>query len=141
MRKALPLVVVAALFLLVLQLPARAGDRGLDVSGVVKALNGSPSYLGTVAVHDGGSTNNWTTPLPDAGAITPFDAGFGNLLLIQCDQATLLKPGNSSTQATATGVKVDTDEKFYLMLTGTQSAVAIKASSGASAYCDFYKVD
>ncbi len=122
---------------------ALAADRQLELTDTVKALNGSPNYLGTVAVFDAGTANTWNTPLPDGGIITPFDGGSGALLLVQCSTAAYVKPGSSATTFVSplNSLKLDTDEKFYLLLKNSQNSVAVTPAATAQTACKLFRVE
>jgi len=101
-------------------------DRKLDQSGIIMVLNGSPSFLGTIA-SAGASTTN-------ASTATPFTITKGSCLLLQGDAAFHFKAGDSSSvsAATASTVKLTADEKFILVLEADQTHLAIIPSSGSA---------
>jgi len=108
-RKAIVIGIAAGLVAaLVMSVPVNAqvasgGDRVGDLTNLVRALNGSWTWLGTVRSTDGGCFNNLNNmALMDGGVIT--DAGSaaftikpGSNLIIQCDgQDALLQPGSDA---------------------------------------------
>jgi hypothetical protein len=97
-------------------------DRYLDQEGVIKALNGSPTYLGTVTSTGASATN--------ASTATPFTLTRGSLLLLQADATVYVVSGASVSSSN--GVKVAADEKFYLLLTSEQTTLAVISASGTA---------
>ncbi len=84
------------------QVPS-GGDRAADLTNLVKALNGSWTWLGTVRSTDGGCFNNLTNmALMDGGVITDAgNAAFtikpGSNLVIQCDgQDAIIQSGTDA---------------------------------------------
>jgi hypothetical protein len=87
-----------------------SGSRGLSVERIMEQLNGSPQYLGTIAVTTANSISNLS------GAIRP-----GDRLLLIADAACYVLAGDSatvpSTVLTASnGVVLAASEKFYMTL-------------------------
>lgn len=132
----------ALLVLLAAPAYAQRGDRGLPTDALVEKLNGSPSELGWIYSRDGGSVNNFTTPLIDGGVGGTFDAGFGNLLMLVCSIDQFVKAGTSATTATSTSVPIAANEKYYLTLKTTQNAVAVRPQDGGTAGgCGVYRME
>lgn len=88
-------------------------DRSLDQRTLMFALNGSPSYLGTITSTASSSTNS-------------FDIPEGSILMLQADaEVTVIPVASASGTVTAgNGVTLAAGERFYCTLTKYQKHVA-----------------
>jgi hypothetical protein len=131
MKRAIFSAVAAAVALMaVIAYPAFGDqDRLTDQTSYIKQLNGSPTKIGVLTITDGGTVTNWNTPVADGGLATgggAFDAGTGNLLMIQCLEAVQIATG---TTVDAHAVHLNTvKEKFYMTLKRNQNTIAIRTA-------------
>lgn len=96
----------------------------------VVALNGSPSYLGTIDATTTSKTNHQaTTPFNNTG-----DGLSGKVLLIQSNSDVFLLPvsTNTGTVTTTTGVKIRADERVMLTMTQRHNWLAVICASGTA---------
>lgn len=89
-----------------------------SVSQVLGELNGSPRYLGTLALTTSGQASNF--------ANTPR-FGPGAQLLIQADAACLVLGGTSGVSdiSTANGVALQAGQTFYLRLRSPKPGIGL----------------
>lgn len=112
------------LWLLLVAIPALANDRQSQSFNTLQALNGSPSFLGTVTA---------TTVKDNSNTSSTFTITGGSLLMVQCDAASYLLTASSAAAATLTstnGVRVEAYEKFYLMLLNKEQWLQALAVTG-----------
>lgn len=102
----------------------RIGGAQLD-----QALNGSPSYLGTIIATTTKNNHDTATPFNDTG-----DALKGKALMVQPDTACYILAGatNAGTVTTSNGVKLAADERVILTMTRDQGWLACVAVSGTT---------
>lgn len=101
-------------------------DRQLDQQNLVKALNGSPTLLGTITVSANSKTNSSTA--------VPFTIPLGAMLLLQGDADFYFMPGadTSASASATTAVKVLQDATMTMLLDYTQAYVAVFATGAAN---------
>jgi hypothetical protein len=137
----------AALAVLVGSIVWASGERKLDLTTYLKALNGSPSYLGTITSYDGGGYSNLYTRPPDGGT---SDAGFaiplGSVVMVQCKAGHYVRVCNTGSTCAAVTTDVELNvvkQPFYSLLKMTQSTVAILPvdPAAASNSCNLFKIE
>ncbi len=100
-----------------------AGTRSADQTDTIKALNGSPVYLGRISAGTSAKNNADTTA---------FTIPAGSLLLIIPSAAVKVLADNDATEGitTTNGVPLVAAEKYYLLLRSDQAYLqAITVSS------------
>jgi hypothetical protein len=131
-------VFVAALFAVEL-VPHSASATTLPPQAhtILRPLNGTPVYLGTIDVTITSKTNSQAA----TAFSTAEDALEGKVLLIQCDAATFIGPAKTSsgTVTTANGVKLTTDERVIITMAQGYHYLAAIVSAG-TANCKFWEL-
>ena len=100
--------------------------RYSTLQDLMRALNGSPKYLGRISA---------TTSAKNNADATAFDIPSGSLLLIYTSAAVNVLGSNSATEVVTatTGVPLAAAEKFYLLLKPDEKYLeAITPSSTAN---------
>lgn len=94
-----------------------------------QAVNGSPSYLGTIVATTTKNNHDTAAPFNDTG-----DALKGKTIMVQPDTACYILAGsaNTSTVTTANGVKLAADERVTITMTRDQGWLACLAVSGTT---------
>lgn len=90
--------------------------RRLSQEDLMRGLNGSPTFLGVIVS---------TTAVDNSTTASDFEIPAGALLLLVPDADVHVLPGTVADGAvtTANGVPVAADEKFYILLKSSQTAV------------------
>jgi hypothetical protein len=116
---------LAALLFVPLAASHAAGERTVDQTDLVRALNGSPAYLGTISA---------TTSAKNNADTTAFTIPAGSLLLIVPSAAVKILADDNATEdiTTANGVPLIAGEKFYLLMTSTQTHLQAITDSSTS---------
>jgi hypothetical protein len=101
------------------------GERTVDQTDLVRALNGSPEYLGTISA---------TTSAKNNADTTAFTIPPGSLLLIIPVAAVKILPDTNATEdiTTANGVPLIAGEKFYLLLKNNENHLQAITDSSTS---------
>ena len=101
-----------------------ANDRLLGQHDLLKALNGHPTYVGTIT-----STGSDTT---NANTATPFTLEAGGLYLLQANAALYFLPGSTAVTAN-NGIKLAADgDMFYLLLDKDTTTLRAISASGTT---------
>ncbi len=101
--------------------------RQLDQDQLMRALNGSPRYLGVIAS---------TTVKTNADTAVPFTIKPGSLLLLVPSAAVNVLPGFSPaiTVTTANGIPLTASEKFYMLLKKDVSTIQVVGTANTSVW-------
>lgn len=97
--------------------------------GATLQLNGTPEFKGVIVATTTKNNHDTAAPFENTG-----EAMKGRTIMVQCDAAAYLLSGtvNTATVTTANGVKVEANERVYLMLLPTHGWLAALAVSGTS---------
>lgn len=97
-------------------------SRFLGTAGLTAALNGVPTYLGTIAAS--------TTSKTQATTAVPFTIPTGVLLLLVADAAVVFTVGSSVTATT--GIPLAATEKWTTALRQSSTGLAAITASGTA---------
>ncbi len=104
------------------------GTRTADHADLIRALNGSPTFLGCIAA---------TTSAKNNADSTAFTITAGSLLLIVPTAAVKILPDTNATEdvTTTTGIPLAALEKFYLLMKSDQTYLQAITDSSTSTVC------
>lgn len=113
--------------LLLLATPALANQRGLSGPDLTKALNGTPTYLGTITATAGTPKDNSTTAVP----FTTFKEGSNMLVCFDAAGFVIGLPVTDANAVSTKMVPVAASSCFYLGLLSVNSRrITVDAASG-----------
>ncbi len=117
---------LAALLFVPLAASHAAGERTVDQTDLVRALNGSPEYLGEISA---------TTSAKNNADTTAFTIPAGSLLLIIPVAAVKVLADTNATEdiTVANGIPLIAGEKFYLLLRSDQNHLQAITDTSTSA--------